>query len=98
MDTAFYKLSSSGVRLRQARAPRLAEPAAIYIGTMPGYGRFPEVELFNLLVPAGEHPVGSTVSRSTLEEHGLRVPCTVAHHRGDADMVNVACRRSLAEA
>lgn len=47
---------------------------AVYIGTQPGFRSIPAIELYNLLVPVGEHPVGSTVSRSTLERHGWHVP------------------------
>lgn len=44
-----------------------------YIGVMDmeQYGR---IELFNLLHQVGEHPVDSTVSRQTLEKHGITVP------------------------
>ncbi|MFT3783435.1 MAG: hypothetical protein QM790_15595 [Nibricoccus sp.] len=44
---------------------------AIFLGIQPGYKNIPPVELYNLLVPVGQHPVGSTVSRKTLEDHGL---------------------------
>lgn len=46
---------------------------AVFLGTQPGYLHLPPIELFNLLVPVGEYPVGSTVSRQTLENHGYRV-------------------------
>jgi hypothetical protein len=45
---------------------------AVYLGTQPGFNQVPPVELYNLLVKVGHHPVGSTVSRQTLEEHGYR--------------------------
>ena len=47
---------------------------AVYIGTQPGFRNIPAIELYNLLQPVGEHPPGSTVSRSTLERHGWVVP------------------------
>lgn len=47
---------------------------AIYLGLQPGYKHLPPVELYNLLIPVGHHPVGSTVSRKTLEAHGLKPP------------------------
>lgn len=46
---------------------------AVFLGIQPGYLHLPAIELFNLLVPLGEFPVGSTVSRQTLESHGYRV-------------------------
>lgn len=48
--------------------------AATYIGSMPGFAHLPAIELYNLLVPVGEHPAGSTVSRNTLEKYGIPVP------------------------
>jgi hypothetical protein len=47
---------------------------AVYIGTQPGFRHLPAIELYNLLVPVGDHPVGSTVSRTTLERHGWTLP------------------------
>ena len=47
---------------------------AVYLGLQPGFKHLPPIELYNLLVPVGRHPVGSTVSRKTLEEHGLTPP------------------------
>ena len=46
---------------------------AIFLGVQPGFRHLPPIELFNLLAPVGEYPVGSTVSRQTLESHGYRV-------------------------
>jgi len=43
---------------------------AVYLGTQPGFKHLPPVELYNLLIKVGHHPVGSTVSRKTLEDHG----------------------------
>ena len=47
---------------------------AVYLGTQPGFKNLPPVELYNLLVKVGRHPVGSTVSRKTLEDHGFTPP------------------------
>jgi hypothetical protein len=44
---------------------------AHYVGLQPGFGNLPAIELYTLLAPVGEHPVGSTVSRQTLEKHGF---------------------------
>jgi hypothetical protein len=46
---------------------------AVFLGVQPGYLHLPPIELFNLLAPVGEFPVGSTVSRQTLESHGYSV-------------------------
>lgn len=46
---------------------------AVYIGKQPGYRSIPSMELFNLLTPLGDHPVGSTVCRRTLEKYGWRL-------------------------
>jgi hypothetical protein len=47
---------------------------AVYLGTQPGYKHQPPIELYNLLIQVGCHPVGSTVSRKTLENHGFNLP------------------------
>jgi hypothetical protein len=59
-----------------ARARRVRRPStpAVYIGTVAGFRDLPAIELYNLLVPVGEHPVGSTVSRRTLERYGYQLP------------------------
>ncbi|MBE2213163.1 MAG: hypothetical protein IAE82_04765 [Opitutaceae bacterium] len=46
---------------------------AVFLGIQPGFLHLPPIELFNLLAPVGEYPIGSTVSRQTLESHGYRV-------------------------
>ena len=55
-------------------AQTIEQPAvkqsAKYIGNLE-YGS-QIVELFNLLIPVGEHPIGSTVSRQTLEKYGVK--------------------------
>jgi hypothetical protein len=47
---------------------------AVYLGTLPGFRQQPPIELYNLLDQVGLHPAGSTVSRQTLEDHGLVPP------------------------
>lgn len=47
---------------------------AVYLGLQPGFKHLPPIELYNLLAPVGHHPAGSTVSRKTLEDHGLAPP------------------------
>jgi hypothetical protein len=44
---------------------------AIYVGLQAGFRQQPPIELYNLVAPVGEHPAGSTVSRQTLEKHGV---------------------------
>lgn len=44
---------------------------AIYVGLQAGFCKQPPIELYNLLAPVGNHPAGSTVSRQTLEKHGV---------------------------
>lgn len=39
---------------------------AVYIGEQQGFGRAPALKLYNLLVPLGEHPAGSTVTDTTI--------------------------------
>lgn len=46
---------------------------AEYLGTQPGYLHLPPIELFNLLAPVDDYPVGSTVSREALERRGFRI-------------------------
>jgi hypothetical protein len=47
---------------------------AVYIGTVEGFRNVPAIDLYNLMVPVGEHPIGSTVSRKTLERYGYQLP------------------------
>jgi hypothetical protein len=52
---------------------------AIYVGRQAGFRKQPPIELYNLVAPVGEHPAGSTVSRQTLEKHGVNFsPAPVA--------------------
>ena len=44
---------------------------AIYVGLQAGFRQQPPIELYNLLAQVGDHPAGSTVSRQTLEKHGV---------------------------
>lgn len=48
--------------------------SAIYVGLQAGFRKQPPIELYNLVAPVGKHPVGSTVSRQTLEKHGVDLP------------------------
>lgn len=45
-----------------------------YLGVQSGFGHGPDVLLYNLLAPLGDHPAGSTVSAQTLMRHGFAVP------------------------
>jgi len=47
---------------------------AIYVGLQAGFRKQPPIELYNLVAPVGNHPAGSTVSRQTLEKHGVNFP------------------------
>jgi hypothetical protein len=47
---------------------------ARFIGIQDGFDLGPSIELYNLTAPVGIHPVGSSVSRETLERHGFSVP------------------------
>ena len=67
---------------RVQRARPAAMPA-VYIGTVAGFRELPAIELYNLLAPVGEHPIGSTVSRRTLERHGYRLPSPPRPRQGD---------------
>ena len=51
---------------------------AQFLGIQPGFGEVSPIELYVLLSPVGHHPIGSTVSRQTLERHGYNV---VIDHR-----------------
>jgi len=53
-------------------SPSASAPAT-FIGIQDGLPGGATEELYNLLAPVGEHPVGSTVSRSMLERHGFTV-------------------------
>jgi len=47
---------------------------ATFIGIQDGFGILPPIELYTLDAPVGIHPIGSSVSRQTLEKHGYSVP------------------------
>jgi hypothetical protein len=53
-----------------SQLPSLTAPAQ-FLGIQPGFENHPSVELYVLLSPVAHHPVGSTVSRQTLERHGF---------------------------
>ncbi len=74
MNTTALEISHAARHRREPQKRRRAILSAIYIGTMPGFAHLPSIDLYNLLVPVGEHPIGSTVSRRTLEKHGVQVP------------------------
>jgi hypothetical protein len=57
----------------------------VFLGIQPGEGRFPDIELYNLTAPVGDHPEGSTVSRQTLEAHGYHVPACVVSEQARAN-------------
>ncbi len=50
--------------------PSTTTVPARFLGIQPGFGPNPAIELYTLLSPVGPHPVGSAVSRQTLERHG----------------------------
>jgi hypothetical protein len=74
-------------KVQPARHRRELAPA-VYIGTVAGFRELPAIDLYNLLAPVGEHPVGSTVSRKTLERFGFRV--AVEPPRGPARSATTA--------
>ena len=47
---------------------RIQGVPAVYIGTLLGFAKFPETELYNLIAPVGEYPLGATITRATLEK------------------------------
>jgi hypothetical protein len=71
MSTTIVSLLSAGL---QPQHSLCTDAPAIYIGTMAGIQHLPAIDLYNLLAPVGVHPVGSTVSRTTLEKHGFCLP------------------------
>ena len=50
--------------------PKPMNAPAVFLGVQPGFDTHAAIELYVLLAPVGHHPVGSTVSRQTLEKHG----------------------------
>ena len=44
----------------------IPETIAVYVGTQQGIGHIPDLRLFNLVVPLGHHPVGSTLTDTTI--------------------------------
>lgn len=53
-----------------AQPPTQMNAPAVFLGIQPGFDQHAPIELYVLLSPVGHHPVGSTVSRQTLERHG----------------------------
>ena len=49
--------------------PAMDAPA-LFLGVQEGCNHIPAFEVYLLLAPVGEHPVGSTISRQTLEKLG----------------------------
>lgn len=52
--------------------PRPPAPAT-FLGIQDGFGIYPPIALYILQEQVGIHPVGSTVSRQTLERYGYFV-------------------------
>jgi hypothetical protein len=50
--------------------PKPMNAPAVFLGIQPGFDTHAPIELYVLLAPVAHHPVGSTVSRQTLEKHG----------------------------
>lgn len=84
MNTALMEPSPPALRSRDEREilPVTHTNPGEYIGTLPGFRDLPAIDLYNLVVPVGDHPVGSTVSRRTLEKHGYRMPALVRRFHG----------------
>lgn len=59
-------------------APLIAP--AQFLGIQPGFDGHSPIELYVLLSPVAHHPVGSTVSRQTLERHGYS-PVLIDHRQ-----------------
>lgn len=74
MSTALLDPAPSAVGATFTQPHAAGTLPAVYIGTVAGFRELPAIDLYNLLVPVGEHPVGSTVSRTTLERFGYRLP------------------------
>ena len=55
----------------QATSLSTVTAPALFLGMQDGFGHLPPIELYTLIAPVGEHPVGSAVSRQTLEKHGF---------------------------
>jgi hypothetical protein len=53
---------------------------AIFAGRQEGIGHFPDFDLFTLTEPVGHHPIGSTVSEQTLNQHDYHVDAVVRRH------------------
>lgn len=64
-----------------APTPATHMAPARFLGIQPGFGNNPAIELYVLLSPVGFHPVGSVVSRQTLERHGF-IPQEVTPQHG----------------
>ena len=62
---------------------------ATFCGVQAGLKHLPDIELYNLTAPVGHHPVGSTVSRGTLERHGYTVPSLTTEQREAKEMALV---------
>lgn len=71
------------------RAQRPLAPAT-FLGLQDGHvGELP-VALFKLTIAVGVHPVGSTVTQSTLERHGYQIPAWVMEARAAAPRRRIA--------
>lgn len=59
---------------------------ALFLGIQPGFDAYSAIELYVLLAPVGHHPVGSTVSRQTLERHGYSLQIDHRKQNQDAQL------------
>ena len=70
--------------IETAHIPTPMAAPALFLGIQPGFGDVSAIELYVLLSPVGHHPIGSTVSRQTLERHGYNL---MIDHRNHTDGV-----------
>ena len=73
MSAASIRGFSADVFIIDEFAARPPAPA-IFLGLQENLPGLPAIELWNLFLPVGHHPAGSTVSRQTLESLGYFVP------------------------
>ena len=71
----FPPIRYSGLTPMTSTVPTPAPLSApvLFLGIQPGFDAQSAIELYVLLAPVGHHPVGSTVSRQTLERHGYQM-------------------------
>jgi len=60
--------------IAQSVVPNVPSMEIVYRGTQKGFEDLPDMPLYDLTVDISGHPIGSTVTRCTLDSSGFVLP------------------------